>query len=326
MSLSFNDLTHDLKQLPDLERILLKIHTQSLSNRSKNHPDSRAVMMEQLAINKFKIGEFCKLLESFKQCDLFVKELRNQLPNSNSEFLANLITYKENGGLFPNTINVLAFFDNAFNHKIAKEKGIINPRKGVNKEYENAEAKIKNVMNELENYLKNLKRRFNCSKLQFFGSGKNRYQVEFPETLQTEVDSTFEITSRRKGFVRYQDRTIKDYLVELKNYELEKEEAMNQAWRIILEAFMSHSDDWMNIIKIIAVLDCLISLARYANEIKATGTICKPNILELSDDDSSVIRFKGGKHPCLTDIDFIANDLNLNGNKLMLLSGSNMSG
>ena len=35
-----------LKKMPDLERLISKIHTAGDAKRSKSHPDSRAVMFE----------------------------------------------------------------------------------------------------------------------------------------------------------------------------------------------------------------------------------------------------------------------------------------
>lgn len=318
MKLPLTDLHQNLSKLPDLERILFKIHTQSLPNRSKNHPDSRAVFQEYVSMNKTKVNDFCKLLESFHYCNRFVNELKSLIEESESQFLYKLINYKENGGIFPNTTKVLKNFDNSFDQKIAKEKGLINPRKGVNKEYEEAEEQIKRINKELHDHLKSLCIRFG-EKLVFVGSGKNRFQIEFPAKLENKLGGEFEKTSARAGFNRYQDTKVKSLLLELKQIESNKEEAMQDSWRVILQAFMEHSDDWISIIKITAILDCLISLANYANSLKSLGTMCRPTILKQ---DKNVIRLKNGQHPTLIKLvdNFMANDLELD-EKLMLLSG-----
>jgi len=327
---SLNDLHRDLKQLPDLERILFKIHTQSLPNRSRNHPDSRAVMMEAQTYNKAKVGEFCKLIDSFNRCDRFINELRGLVEKSSGserpKFLLDLITYKEDGGIFPNTVQTLKYFDNSFDQRIAKEKGLVQPRKGVNKEFEKATENIQIVHKKLNQHLSELSRRFG-EKLTWFGTGKKAWQVQIPSRLASKVGSEFEKTSAKKGFDRYQDKTIKDLIVELKDYEEAKEEAMHECWRIILFSFMEHKEDWLNIVKIIAVIDCLISLTNFSNQIKMFGKICRPVILDETSEQKSVIRYKNGVHPSLIKIvdNFMANSVTLD-EKILLLSGPNMGG
>lgn len=324
MSLPLSDLHKELALLPDLERILFKIHTQSLSNRSKNHPDSRAIFHEFVAMNKSKISDFCKLLESFHRCDRFVNELRRSTDQlEESTFLSKLLNYKENGGIFPNTKKVLLYFDNSFDQKMAKEKGQIIPKRGVNQEYEAAEEAIKGVHKELNDHLKQLSAQFGVT-LKYAGSGKNRFQIEFPESLASRIPRDFEKKGSRKGFNKYQDRTVKNLLEHLKEHEAEKAEAMQDAWRIIMASFMQHSDDWLGIIQIVAILDCLIALANYANSLKSFGPICRPKILEQ---EKNVLRFKAGQHPTLIKLvdNFMANHLELD-EKLLLLSGANMGG
>lgn len=285
--------------------------------------------MEAESPHKAKVGEFCKLIESFNRCDRFVGELRGLIEKSGSksQFLTRLITYKEDGGIFPNTVETLKYFENSFDHRAAKEKGMIQPKKGVNKEFEKAEENIKTVHQQLNQHLKDLCIKFG-EKLQYIGKGKNRFQIEFPVRLANKIDKDFEITSQRKGFNRYRSRRVKDLLVELKTYETDKEEAMQESWRIILHAFMEHSDDFDAMIKIVAVIDCLISLTNYANSLKSSGTVCRPTILlEEENENKNVIRYKGGQHPSLVRLvdNFMSNDLALD-ERLLLLTGPNMAG
>lgn len=319
---SLNDLHKDLDKLPDLERILFKIHTQSLANRFKNHPDSRAVMMDA-SFNKKRIMEFCSLIDSFKRCDRFIVEMKDlfkrEESEEQSEFLTRLITYKENGGVFPNTIETLKYFDNSFDRGLATKEGLVQPKKGVNEAFDKAEEGIKNVHQELNQHLKDVSREFGTN-LKYVGNGKNRFQIEFPSSLDSKVGKKFEKTSQRKGFSRYQDKKVKDLIEKLKTHEAEKEKAMQESWRIILHKFMESDDDWTNMIKIVAVIDCLISLANYGNSLRSCGSVCRPKILEENEEKKNVIRFKSGLHPSLIKIvdDFMANDVVLE-DKLMLL-------
>lgn len=49
------DIRTLLGTLPDLERLLVQIHSFGNAKRKKNHPDGRAVMFEQKIYNKKKI-------------------------------------------------------------------------------------------------------------------------------------------------------------------------------------------------------------------------------------------------------------------------------
>jgi DNA mismatch repair protein MSH6 len=55
-----------LKTLPDVERLLSRVHCNGLLKRSTTHPDSRAVMYEPKIYNCRKIRDFADVLKSFE--------------------------------------------------------------------------------------------------------------------------------------------------------------------------------------------------------------------------------------------------------------------
>ena len=61
-----------LKKLPDLERLLSKIHSAGDAVKSKSHPDSRAVFFENNIYSKRKILDLLSCLEGFKKCSSIV--------------------------------------------------------------------------------------------------------------------------------------------------------------------------------------------------------------------------------------------------------------
>lgn len=81
------------------------------------------------------------------------------------------------------------------------------------------------------------------------------------------------------------------------------------------EQFKNKQKIWQRFIEIIAEIDCLISLSEYSFTNEKVRPIFTPNILSI----------KGAKHPCLTMIDFIPNDIIMK-EKIMLLTGPNMGG
>ena len=58
--------TH-LKKVPDLERLLSKIHTAGDMKRNQSHPDSRAVMFDGNVYSKRKIMDLLICLDGFKK-------------------------------------------------------------------------------------------------------------------------------------------------------------------------------------------------------------------------------------------------------------------
>ncbi|VDN19755.1 unnamed protein product [Gongylonema pulchrum] len=66
--------TECLRKVPDLERLVQKIHTFGLKYRAEEHPDSRAQMFETMRYNKRKIRDLVQALEGFER----VLELRSE--------------------------------------------------------------------------------------------------------------------------------------------------------------------------------------------------------------------------------------------------------
>uniref|UniRef100_A0A158P9A3 DNA_MISMATCH_REPAIR_2 domain-containing protein n=1 Tax=Angiostrongylus cantonensis TaxID=6313 RepID=A0A158P9A3_ANGCA len=56
-----------LRKMPDLERLLQKIHTLGLKYRSESHPDGRAVLFEAVSYNKRKIKDLLSTLAGFQK-------------------------------------------------------------------------------------------------------------------------------------------------------------------------------------------------------------------------------------------------------------------
>ena len=55
-----------LKGIPDVERLLSRVHCNGLLNRANSHPDSRAVMFEPSLYNSRKIRDFADILSGFE--------------------------------------------------------------------------------------------------------------------------------------------------------------------------------------------------------------------------------------------------------------------
>jgi DNA mismatch repair protein MSH6 len=81
---------------------------------------------------------------------------------------------------------------------------------------------------------------------------------------------------------------------------------------------------WLQVVKSVAQLDCVLSLAKAS--IGLGETTCRPKIV---DSDEAMVKFVMLRHPCTVgrdDSDFISNDVSVGGDecRMILLTGPNM--
>ena len=93
------------------------------------------------------------------------------------------------------------------------------------------------------------------------------------------------------------------------------------------QVFSAFDDDylvWLQVVKSVAQLDCVISLAKAS--VALGETACRPDII---DSDEAMVKFTTLRHPCTVgrdDSDFISNDVSVGGDecRMILLTGPNM--
>lgn len=317
-----NELLQEIRALlgtlPDLERLVAQTHTFGNKSRLKNHPDGRAIFFEEKTYSKKKINDFIATLNGFKSC--------SQIPkifiNSNSGFL-NRITQLPNTGIFPDVVNVLKFFETAFDHEEAKKEGVIAPGKGVDSEFDAVEEEIEEIHMELKEYLKEQEKFFGC-RLNYFGNDKKRFQIEVPDSHAKKANSRYSLESQKKGSKRYYTDESKEYLKRMLSAEERRNLVLKDLARRIFEKFSNHFELWRQCYELVATLDVIASLAEYARN---QGNSCLPEIVDPVN-GKPVFEIEEGFHPCMTASDFIPNGILL-GDKsapLALLTGPNMGG
>ena len=178
------------------------------------HPDNRAIMYEQSVYNTRKIRDFADVLGGFEKLlgavGIFNKAGSGSGSGSSGGegggvSVSSLLLRRAvkppgagagagtgagafsgasgdsaTGGSFPaaKLQQLLKHFREVFDEKRAKQDGSIKPRPGVSKEYDAATANMSAIMGELEGYLREQKAAIGVSDLKFWGSGKDRYQIE----------------------------------------------------------------------------------------------------------------------------------------------------
>ncbi|XP_015186133.1 PREDICTED: probable DNA mismatch repair protein Msh6 [Polistes dominula] len=307
-----------LSNLPDLERLLSKIH--ALGNKAKlwNHPEGRAIMFEGQTYSKRKIMDFITTLNGFEK----VLEIIDLC----SDFKTNLIsrcTKFEPEGEFPHLRETLDYFKTAFDHEEAKKQGCIVPKKGVDDEYDSVLSQMDEIKEDLDAYLAKQRKHFGV-KVTFFGHDRKRFQIEVPDSQIKKVGSGYELASQRKGFKRYYTAEAKELLARQTSVEETRDKVLKDLNRRIFAKFSEKYDMWHMAVHKIAILDVLISLAEYAH----SGDMCIPEIHDVNEGEI-FIDIKDGKHPCILSDNFIPNDTSIAKDQtasVIILTGPNMGG
>ncbi|VDL18602.1 unnamed protein product [Hymenolepis diminuta] len=130
------------------------------------------------------------------------------------------------------------------------------------------------------------------------GTGKNRFQVEVPESYMCRVPHVWEATGQRKGFRRFRPPAINELFARLVTAEDVKQESTQGIMRRLFASFSSSYAKWQSAIKCIAELDCLMSLANYS--ISAAAITCRPEFHTLDPGIKPFLEIVSGYHPCLT--------------------------
>lgn len=71
----------------------------------------------------------------------------------------------------------------------------------------------------------------------FWGSGKNRYQMEIPESAVKRVPNEYELKSSKKGWKRYWTNDVQEMLATLTEAEDRKDVAQRDCMRRIFQSF-----------------------------------------------------------------------------------------
>lgn len=303
-----------LKKLPDLERLLSKIHSIGTPLKGKDHPDSRAVLYEEVIYSKRKIADFLAALEGFKTMQEIINVFSGVSGDFRSLLLCQVITLKgEKKGIFPNLSEELRRWDTAFDHQKARSTGVITPKSGFDPEFDQALTGIKNCERDLQDYLDRQKKRLGCKNMSYWGTAKNRFQMEVPDSVsERNIPDEYEVKSTKKGWKRYVTKETERMFSELQGFEEKRDAALKDCMRRLFYNFDKNYKDWKTAVECMAVLDVLLALSRYSQG--GDGPMARPIVL-LPEADAPFIDLMGSRHPCVTKTffgdDFIPNDVHV---------------
>lgn len=302
LSNEFNNILNMMKNIPDLERLLSRVHSNSLIGKCadyQDHPDNRAVMYEAHGYNVRKIKDFADILCGFESLVKIGHYFHKIHTNSSmpSKLLQTITRSKTHNGKFAydEMEHLLVYYREIFDEKQAKRDGYICPKPGINDAYDISQQRIKSIEEEFENYLKEMKKLINVNDIKYFGNNKDRYQLEIPMNYVNKVPSSWITTSQKKTHRRYKTTWIENKFAELTQEEDRLAIAKNETSRKIFAKFDEKFNLWLDAVTCCATLDAIYSLAEVS---KGPGYVW-PQIQVRNPNEGSFFQVQNGRHPML---------------------------
>lgn len=324
------ELRKILSKLPDIERLLSRVHSMGSLHRATEHPESRAVMYENDKYGARKVLDFIECMEGLeKACR--VPEIASQGEEITSVLLKRCLLHEDSGGQFPEIAGQIKWFHTIFDAKKAKSDKWIKPKEGVHPHYDETKQKIVDIKEELQAHLSQVKKELRCSTIVYHHAAKEAYQLECPESLKV-PESKYELISKKKGCRRFWTDFIREKVQELAECDSELDKVEKDQMRSIFARFDEHRDLWVSAVSCLSLLDALLALAAVSSE----QDCCRPVFKEPGADVEPFLRFEVARHPSICQTyqggEFIPNDATLGpvsndgAPRMLILSGPNMGG
>ncbi|PPJ52403.1 hypothetical protein CBER1_10422 [Cercospora berteroae] len=290
-----DQFTSSLSKLPDLERLISRVHA-----------------------GRCRPQDFVKVLEGYEQIEYTMSLLKRF--GEGEGLLGQLIS------AMPDLAGALKHWADAFDRKKARDDSVFIPQPGVEEDYDESQERIDNVITQLNQLLKKARKDLDSQAIKFTDNGKEIYQLEVPIKVKGAIPKNWKQMSATKQCKRWYSPELESLVQDLK----EAQEMHGQVERSLASRYFARFDEdyaiWLAATKIIAQLDCLISLAKASSSLGSPS--CRPEFVE-DDNARSVLEFQTLRHPCIeTTTNFIPNDIALGGDQasITLLTGANAAG
>ncbi|CAK7563881.1 MAG: DNA mismatch repair protein msh6 [Sporothrix epigloea] len=287
-----NQFSAEMSKMPDLERLGSRIHAGAC-----------------------RAPDFVRVIEGYEHIEYTMNLLR-ALGGGNS-IVDQLIS------AMPDLNEPLAYWKTAFDRKRAHEEKVLIPERGIDQDFDECCDIIVRIKADLNKLLEEQKSMLKCRSLKFNDVGKEIYQMEVPKA--TKVPKTWRQMSATSAVKRYYFGELDELVRELQEAEETRSQMVREVALRFCRRFDADANIWLEATRIVAQLDCLISLAKVSSTMGQPS--CRP---EFIDAERSVVEFEELRHPCMIDTvdDFIPNDVRLGGDaaNINLLTGANAAG
>lgn len=283
-----------LAEMPDLERLLARIHSGKLAAK-----------------------DFVRVLKGFQtawQLTQLIAEAPH-VPKLIKSILAEI----------PDIATMLDPWVSQFDWDKAAADNIITPYSGLEVDFDAASAAVSDVEKELDAKLLAYRREYKSNEIRYRDSGKEIYLIEMPAKVK--VPSSWQQMGATGKVKRYWSpegkKMVRDLQEKRELYRVECQRVQTQLYA----RFDNDYSEWKRCVSAIADMDCLISLVLTSI---STPTV-RPELViaseELDGPVKPVLEFENLVHPCY--LEFIPNDVFLGGDnhaRITLLTGANAAG
>jgi DNA mismatch repair protein MSH6 len=218
-----------------------------------------------------------------------------------------------------------------------KKEGGYAPHAGAFKEYDDVVGALKALDVEFQSELGRVKSALNIRDSEInFVSVKFVKEIEIPADYENRLkknelsllSGSGEITSCRKGFVRFQTAEVKRLVEKHDLLEQEKKDLLYPFMAKLFSAANAEKPILTSLIDRIGTIDCLLSLAK----VSGSKNWCRPVFSQesSSDDFKMTISLEQSRHPIQEYLmqlerEFVPNDISLEESTL-IVTGANMGG
>ncbi|WWD22313.1 hypothetical protein CI109_106804 [Kwoniella shandongensis] len=292
------NFTRLCKGLPDLERLLSRIHAGSLAQ-----------------------SKFLSVVDSFTKVKNGFQSLASAAESFVSQSVPGLLRTAPD--LSSNLVHIKSMYTEFEGEKTIE----ILPTAGADEACDTANAEVEEIEAELDELLEDAKRLLKEPRALYWHSaqgGKEIYQIQVPAGAKNKVPSNWTKSGGTKDFNRYYTPKTIPVIRRLQEARETLTTAKRNFYKNLLAEFDKDRTEWLKAIKVLAELDCLVSLAKASSDLDEPK--CRPEFVESK---QAFIDFEDLRHPsmCLRS-DFISNNVQL-GNaqpRQVLLTGPNMAG
>ncbi|KAH9462252.1 hypothetical protein MJO28_002962 [Puccinia striiformis f. sp. tritici] len=291
---SFEQTFGALSGLPDLERLISRVHAGACT-----------------------VPNFLKVLKAFEKIYNAVEELRKLIDETPALLLKELLDS------LPNTEKLLQNLQDMFT--LNDDRRELLPLEGKDESFDAALEEERQAEKALKSELKAAKKILKTEDVVYKDIGiKDIYQIQV--SAKVKAPSNWTKMSGTKDCARYYSPQSAQLVKQLKQAREKKSCALKD---FHLKVFLAFDEDyliWLQVVKSIAQIDCVLSLSKAS--IALGETTCRP---EIVDSNEAMVKFKTLRHPCTVgrdDSDFISNDVSVGGDecRMILLTGPNMAG
>lgn len=274
-----------------------------------------------------RLKDFMQLMSAFEKCiDIISIFDRTSLPSR----LKSLVTEHKDGGLFPNVRELIGNFKG----RLTITNDVYRPQPGVDETADKLNEKLAFLRDSMTKLLNEIKAQYPKVQMQYVMSVHSPYEVEVPEgQLPQKFLEGVDITSQRKGFIRFQTKAMKKLLPEFSATEQQQKDNLYPFMSNLFQEFYQHHLAFSGVVSPMAEVDSLAALSIVAQQ--SQGKMCRPEFIQSSPEEVGRIELHGCRHP-VHDIrmgnSFVPNDVQLGQKQtnseacVLLVTGPNMGG